>query len=547
MNLTSPLWTLKGLHVLIVDDYAQMRTMLREMLVACGADQIESVKNGEEAIEAMARQKPDIVLCDYGLGEGKDGQQVLEEAREHDFLPCSSIFVLVTAENTMSMVMGAVEHEPDAYLTKPFTRDVLQSRLRRIQQKKMHFAGIATAMERREYRKAATLCDHGISDQPAYRHDLLRIKADALRRLGDHLACESLYRSVLAERELPWALYGLGLALQAQQKFEDSVEALQQALAIKPDFVAAWDALAQVQQDMGQPAACEESLRRAVALSPKNLRRQQRLGDAAINNGHLDVAEQAFRTAVREGRHSLFGGPENLAGLAQVHIHNGDSRKAQQALGRMQSNYQGAEGQTQLQMAVLQASLHQQLGNEAASKEAVAKAAGLMDAYGDTLKRADMMSLAETCMAQGNQELGSELVQKVVRANHEDQAMLQRAQALFDQAGLSERGHDLIAKERKAVVKLNNNAVQLVREGQLREGVTMLLQAAQAMPDNVTINLNAAQCVLQMIQQEGGNWRLLRQAQQLLAGVSAKASGDKRYRDLLKLSQSLEQSLSDAA
>lgn len=521
--------------------------MLREMLVSSGADLIESVKNGEDAIEAMSRQKPDIVLCDYYLGEGKDGQQVLEEAREHDFLPYSSIFILITAENTLSMVMGVVEFEPDAYLTKPFTRDVLQTRLRRLQQKKTNFAVIARAVERREYTKAAQLCDETSLEHPRYRPDLLRIKGDALRRAGDHQACEILYKNVLQERELPWAQLGLAQALHAQQKLKECRSVLLHAISMKENFVAAYDLLALVQKALGDVEASEQILCKAVELSPKNLRRQQALGDIALDNGNLELAEKAFRSAVREGKNSLFGGPENYAGLARVHIQGGDAVKADQALRRMQNNYVHANGPVQLQMAVVTADVQHQLGDEVASQEATRKAAGLMSQHGDSLSRNELMNLAETCMAHGDTELGSSLIQKVVRANHEDQDMLDKAQALFTKAGMAEKGASLIADERTAVVKLNNDAVKLVRDGELKQAVSMLLQAAQAMPENSTINLNAVQCLLQLMKTEGANWRILRQAQDLLAGISGVASGEARYQGLIKLSQEMEQQLSAAA
>ena len=67
------------------------------------------------------------------------------------------------------------------------------------------------------------------------------------------------------------------------------------------------------------------------------------------------------------------------------------------------------------------------------------------------------------------------------------------------------------------------------------------------MPENSTINLNAVQCLLQLMQTEGANWRVLRQAQDLLSRMSAVASGEERYQSLMRLSQKLEQQLSTAA
>ena len=66
---------------LVVDDFGDMRGMLRSMLSTVGVKEIDTANNGPEAIDALERRRYDIVLCDYNLGPGKNGQQVLEEAR----------------------------------------------------------------------------------------------------------------------------------------------------------------------------------------------------------------------------------------------------------------------------------------------------------------------------------------------------------------------------------------------------------------------------------------------------------------------------------
>lgn len=534
------LWSLKGLHVLIVDDHPHVRSMLREMLTSSGADEIESVKTGEEALEAMARQKPDIVLCDYNLGEGKDGQQVLEEAREHDLLPLTSIFVLVTAENTLSMVMGVVEHEPDAYLTKPFTRIELQTRLRRLQQKKARFRKIARAMERREYQRAIQLCDEGTAAGDRDRMDLLRIKGEALARAHDYPRAEAHYRAVLDERELPWAQLGLGQALIQQQRHEEAIQVLQRAIAIKPHFVAALDAMARAQLAQGEADKAEQTLQQAVALSPKNLRRQKALARAAVDNGHLEIAEQAYKAVLKEGRHSMFGSPADFGGLAEVYLEQGHSGEASKLLGRMRRQYEGADTAAELQMAVVDSQVNARTGNKEAAKTAMARAVALFEANPAALSREEAMNLAQSCFKLGDTQAGTSLLQHVVRANHEDEAMLDRARAMFADAGLKDHGEAVIEEERKAMIRLNNEAVDLAKAGQLKDSVALLLRASQAMPENIAINLNAAQSLLMLMREDGANWRLLRQAQDILQRIGPAAAANPRYRKLMDLAQSME-------
>ena len=69
--------SLRGKKVLIIDDLPDMRTMLRTLVASLGTDDIKTARDGEQAMTLMEHERFDIVLCDYSLGEGKDGQQVL--------------------------------------------------------------------------------------------------------------------------------------------------------------------------------------------------------------------------------------------------------------------------------------------------------------------------------------------------------------------------------------------------------------------------------------------------------------------------------------
>ena len=64
---------------LIVDDFSDFRSSVKSMLGQMAAKHIDIAANGEEAIAQCRNCKYDIILHDYNLGEGKNGQQVLEE------------------------------------------------------------------------------------------------------------------------------------------------------------------------------------------------------------------------------------------------------------------------------------------------------------------------------------------------------------------------------------------------------------------------------------------------------------------------------------
>ncbi|MEJ2612913.1 MAG: response regulator, partial [Candidatus Thiodiazotropha sp.] len=144
---------------LVVDDFGDMRSMIKNILMACGGKEITLANNGAEAIARMEEKRFDIVLCDYNLGPGKDGQQVLEEAKHRCLIGLGCVFLMVTAENTREMVMGAVEYEPDSYLTKPFNKDLLKTRLEKLIIKKQDLLPVETALTHQNYNRAIQILD----------------------------------------------------------------------------------------------------------------------------------------------------------------------------------------------------------------------------------------------------------------------------------------------------------------------------------------------------------------------------------------------------
>ena len=110
-----------GKNYLVVDDFIGVRQLLRESLRSLGARNIDQAASGGEAMGLLAKIRYDVVLCDFNLGDGKNGQQVLEEARVRNLLLPSSVWMMVSAEKSVESVMGAAEHQPDAYLVKPIT------------------------------------------------------------------------------------------------------------------------------------------------------------------------------------------------------------------------------------------------------------------------------------------------------------------------------------------------------------------------------------------------------------------------------------------
>ena len=178
------LWSLKNKSVLIVDDYDKMRMLIREMLMPLGPAKVVMSRNGKDAIEQLEKNKFDIVLCDYKLGSGRDGQQVLEEARHRNLLSYAAIFFIITTENTSKMVMGAIDYLPDDYISKPFTQSQIQTRLEKASRKKAQLVEIVQAMSARNFSKALSICDQKFQEKHMVKQNCKKLKVNCSASLA---------------------------------------------------------------------------------------------------------------------------------------------------------------------------------------------------------------------------------------------------------------------------------------------------------------------------------------------------------------------------
>lgn len=356
------LWSLHGTKVLIVDDLPDMRTAVRDLVYSLGCEDIQAARDGDQAIRSMAATPFDLVLCDYNMGEGKDGQQVLEEALYRGLLPAAACFVMLTAEHAIPMVMAVVECMPDDYLSKPISRGVFQVRLRKAMEKKARFAPLLKAVKSKDYQEVLALCEQFLAVYPAHRIDIWKIRGEALLAQGMFQQAEALYQEILALWEFSWAVVGLAEALFGQGQCEASADLLQTLLDKQPLCMPAYDGLARAWVALERFADAQAVLGKAVRYSPKSLLRQRRLGDLAYGNGNFAVAEQAYQQAVRVGKNSCFRRPAEFAGLAKTQARQGRGERALKTLALLEREFRG-DTALQWQVSAAEAEVYHCMGN----------------------------------------------------------------------------------------------------------------------------------------------------------------------------------------
>ena len=110
--------------ILVVDDEPQIRRTLRATLTSEGCDVIEA-KNGQEAVEAVVREHPALILLDVNLPD-MSGVEACSKIRKMFHGP----IIIVTVRRSERDKIEALNSGADDYIVKPFSADELLARIR---------------------------------------------------------------------------------------------------------------------------------------------------------------------------------------------------------------------------------------------------------------------------------------------------------------------------------------------------------------------------------------------------------------------------------
>ncbi len=121
------------LKVLIVEDQADMRAMLRNMMMELGITQVFEAPDGQQGLSFVdaAFDFVDIIVCDWNM-PGMSGVEFLRQIRSVD---PDFPFLMVTGRSDMDSVVEAKASGVTGYIRKPFSPSQLEAKLRVVAKK----------------------------------------------------------------------------------------------------------------------------------------------------------------------------------------------------------------------------------------------------------------------------------------------------------------------------------------------------------------------------------------------------------------------------
>jgi len=522
---------------LIVDDFVGVRQLLRESLRSLGARHIDQASSGGEAIGLLQRMPYDVVLCDFNLGEGKNGQHVLEEVRMRHLLPPSSVWLMVSAEKSVEAVMGAAEHQPDAYLIKPITEGVLLTRLNRVWQKKQIFREIDQVYLEKDFLRAARLCDTQVASHKLHEADLLRMKAALLLKAGEPDLAKDVYEKLLQDREYNWARTGVGKIRMANGDHDAARQMFSSVISENRFYIDAYDQLATSLQNIGKQEEACEVLERAAKLSPNSVPRQRNLGNAALKLGNIPLAEKAFRKCLAVGEYSILKTVDAYFGLARVCGQKNDPKEALALLSIAMRDFPGEL--VHLRAKITEGLVYHESGDYRRARKSGDELEEMLKRDRDRPDTPTCLEMATLLFAVGVKDAPVELLCYVVRNNHDNQLLHDDVQRIFDKARMGEEGAALIKSSRKEAAEMMNKGVLLWKTNKLDEAVAWMREARQALPNNLRILFNSAQILISHMQDKGYDELLMMEANGVLMHVDKIAPNQQRFAQLIEQLQLL--------
>ena len=524
----------RSLRFLVVDDFENFRLSIRQMIRAFGVESIEVASNGEDAVSRCEFEEFDVILCDYNLGPGKNGQQILEELRHNKLLKQTSIFILITAETSKDMVMGALEYLPDGYITKPITKAVLQKRLDSMIEQREILKPINEAVDAENFDLAIQLVNREMQSETKYVTWCLRKLASLYFTKGEYELARRIYEDVLSKRDIGWAHLGLGKVNIALGRYDEAIEGLDSLIKQNGNLIEA-----EAQLKKGKAKEAQNTLKSAVEISPFAILRQTKLAEVCTKNKDVEAATEAFRSSVKLGYNSVHESPDNYLNLGRClsELSEGDNselgkkraKEAVHTLGRAAKKFKD-DPDVQTNALLIESRVHKGQGDDNKSQAVLDKAKQTMDmerASADTA-----LEFAKTLYSIGEESQAEQLLSNLASQHGDNQAILNDIEELLDEP---------VSLQKKVKArKLNKQGIGAFESGDLPEAIKVFEEALAVTPKHPALNLNIVQVMLKQIKQQGGNPELKRKCDTCLKNVAHIPEQHRQHKRYLHLRKKVD-------
>ncbi len=505
--------SLDQLTVLVIESQPTMRAQLRTMLSSIGLAEVQYAVSAGMAMRRLREHRYDLILCEYNLGDGQDGQHLLEDLRSHEIIPLDTLFVMITGERNYERVVSTAELTPNDYILKPLAAEALRARLMRVLDKRDAFLPAWRLMSIGDTPEAIAYCKEAVDNHPQYIVDFMRLQAELHISAGQMSEAEAIYREILSGKDIPWAHLGLARTLFLSKQRDEADRILSELIAGNENFIAAYDLLAKVREDSGRPDAALDVLRTATERSPYRVARLRHVGALALAVNNPVVAEEALSEVVRKGKYSDFRDPEDHVRLVQAQLALNRVDAASATISDLDRSM-GGQPKADLCKALSTAMLQNHIGESARAREALLGAARAAPGAAD-MSVGLKQELIKACFDHQLGDAGGEMVMNILRTSA-DERTVETTRTLLKSRGLEKLSKEIEQRIQAEVKDLISVGAEKAHAGDFDGAVAEMMNAARKMPGNPHVLFNAALALLRHIEHRGWNEAFAKQARSLI-------------------------------
>jgi len=523
-------------NILIIDGIRQSREMLKIFAHSIEPSSVDTSHRAADIISLCENVNYDLILLGYDLGENtKNGQQVLEELRVKRLISRHCGIIMITAEVSQSMVLAALEHKPDEYLTKPYTLGEISTRVERCLIKKHVMFSIYEAMDVNNPNRVIGLCNTRIANNDEYKHECLGIISRQYYELGEYDKAKEIYKAYEGTENCQWAIIGLSKIAIQEQDYQCAKNYLKAMIDNYPYYLSAYDWLAKTYELSEDPIEAERILEKALSISPRSVPRLKHYAERCLANQNFEKATTAFSKTQDLAYYSVHRKPENTISFAEALLEYSDelsnfeirqlNNKVFKALSRMTADFK--EPELKVISLLLTSRLHNKVNDKALSLTALKEAERFLNAETDMYSPNASLAIAKSLINLDRKQLADNLINIVAEANPDDSELL---------ADISKIVEIPISEDNKqAAQSALEVGINLYRSGHYILSIDKLNQALTLFPYHIGIKLNLYQAIIRTIEHDLWRDKDLVQAKILMREFSQLSITSESYKRYTKL------------